>query len=77
MYVVRLISNCHFKPTVMYMYIMLGVCVLQNLAHRTLCTLMNADPSQFAPDVPLPATLPNVTFAYIKYLWHSGKRVSY
>ena len=46
------------------------------MAHRTLCTLMKTDPSQLSPDVPLPATLPNVTFAYIKYLWHSGKRVN-
>ena len=50
--------------------------VFQNLAHRTLCHLLKTDPSQLAPDVPLPSNLPTVTFAYIKYMWHSGKRVS-
>ncbi|XP_065891468.1 serine/threonine-protein kinase mTOR-like isoform X2 [Dysidea avara] len=45
-----------------------------NLAHRTLCHLLKTDPSQLAPDVPLPSNLPTVTFAYIKYMWHSGKR---
>lgn len=43
------------------------------LSHRTLVMLLGVDPSSNL-DVPLPSAYPQVTFAYIKYLWKSNKK---
>ncbi|XP_064459506.1 serine/threonine-protein kinase mTOR-like [Ornithodoros turicata] len=40
-------------------------------SHRTLVTLLGADPSQNL-NQPLPTTYPAVTFAYIKHMWKSN-----
>lgn len=42
------------------------------LSHKTLIMLLGYDPSVH-PDQPLPCSQPQVTFAYTKHLWMSGK----
>lgn len=42
------------------------------LSHKTLIMLMGCDPSQ-NPDLPLPASQPQVTFAYTEHLWMAGE----
>ncbi|EDW03717.1 serine/threonine-protein kinase Tor [Drosophila grimshawi] len=42
------------------------------LSHKTLVMLLGTDP-QLAPDEPLPCNLPQVTYAYTKYLAGSGE----
>ncbi|XP_075220340.1 serine/threonine-protein kinase Tor [Lycorma delicatula] len=44
-----------------------------NLSHKTLVMLLGMDPSQH-PDQPLPTNHPQVTFAYTKHLWATGKK---
>ncbi|XP_059477089.1 serine/threonine-protein kinase mTOR [Neocloeon triangulifer] len=43
------------------------------LSHKTLTLLLGTDPS-LQPDQPLPANHPQVTFAYTKHMWMSGKK---
>ncbi|XP_046989267.1 serine/threonine-protein kinase mTOR isoform X1 [Schistocerca americana] len=43
------------------------------LSHKTLVMLLGVDPSQNS-DQPLPTHHPQVTFAYTKHMWMSGKR---
>lgn len=42
------------------------------LSHKTLIMLLGCDPSQ-NPDLPLPASQPQVTFAYTEHLWMAGE----
>ncbi|CAL1276558.1 unnamed protein product [Larinioides sclopetarius] len=46
---------------------------LQAMSNRTLVMLLGADPSA-NPDVALPCTHPQVTFAYIKHMWKSNHK---
>ena len=46
----------------------------QALSHKTLVMLLGIDPSK-NPDQPIPATYPEVTFAYIKHMWKSDQKV--
>ena len=48
--------------------------LMQALSHRTLVTLMRADPAKSQPEV-ISAAEPHVAFAYLKHLWHSDKKV--
>jgi len=43
------------------------------LSHKTLVMLLGTDPSK-NPDQPIPATYPEVTFAYIKHMWKSDQK---
>ena len=43
------------------------------LSHKTLVMLLGSDPSK-TPDQPLPTTYPQVTFAYMKYMFRSGQK---
>lgn len=43
------------------------------LSHKTLVMLLGYDPS-LNPEQPLPCNQPQVTFAYAKHLWMSGKK---
>ncbi|GBO28990.1 Serine/threonine-protein kinase mTOR, partial [Araneus ventricosus] len=43
------------------------------MSNRTLVMLLGVDPST-NPDVPLPCTHPQVTFAYIKHTWKSNHK---
>ncbi|XP_032242839.2 serine/threonine-protein kinase mTOR [Nematostella vectensis] len=43
------------------------------LSHKTLVMLLGSDPSKH-PDLPLPTTYPQVTFAYMKHLWREGQK---
>ncbi|XP_035228341.1 serine/threonine-protein kinase mTOR-like [Stegodyphus dumicola] len=45
------------------------------LSNRTLVMLLGVDPST-RPDLPLPCTYPQVTFAYIKHMWKSNQKQS-
>lgn len=46
----------------------------QMLSSKTLVTLLGYDP-MLHPESSLPVRQPQVTFAYAKHLWMSGKRV--
>lgn len=48
---------------------------LQALAHKTLVLLLGVDPSKQL-DHPLPTAHPHVTYAYMKYMWKSARKVS-
>ena len=43
------------------------------LSHKTLVMLLDKDPSK-NPDEPLPTTYPQVTFAYMKYMYRNGQK---
>eukprot|EP00795_Rhopilema_esculentum_P000207 gene207-9842_t len=43
------------------------------LSHKTLVMLLGVDPSK-SPDMPIPATYPEVTFAYIKHMWKNDEK---
>lgn len=47
---------------------------LQALAHKTLVLLLGVDPSKQL-DHPLPTAHPHVTYAYMKYMWKSARKV--
>lgn len=47
---------------------------LQALAHKTLVLLLGVDPSKQL-DHPLPTAHPHVTYAYMKYMWKSTRKV--
>lgn len=47
---------------------------LQALAHKTLVLLLGVDPSKQL-DHPLPTAHPHVTYAYMKYMWKSSRKV--
>ena len=47
---------------------------MQALSHKTLVMLLGIDPSK-NPDQPIPATFPEVAFAYIKHMWKSDQKV--
>ncbi|MEQ2157411.1 hypothetical protein GOODEAATRI_001570 [Goodea atripinnis] len=44
------------------------------LAHKTLVLLLGVDPSKQL-DHPLPTTHPHVTYAYMKYMWKSSRKI--
>ncbi|XP_078478709.1 serine/threonine-protein kinase mTOR-like [Lampetra planeri] len=44
------------------------------LAHKTLVTLLNVDPSTHL-DQQLPTSHPRVTYAYMKYMWKSNQKL--
>ncbi|XP_015233310.1 PREDICTED: serine/threonine-protein kinase mTOR [Cyprinodon variegatus] len=44
------------------------------LAHKTLVLLLGVDPSKQL-DHPLPTTHPHVTYAYMKYMWKSNRKI--
>uniref|UniRef100_A0A8C6M5E7 Serine/threonine-protein kinase TOR n=1 Tax=Nothobranchius furzeri TaxID=105023 RepID=A0A8C6M5E7_NOTFU len=44
------------------------------LAHKTLVLLLGVDPSKQL-DHPLPTTHPHVTYAYMKYMWKSARKI--
>eukprot|EP00794_Sanderia_malayensis_P007416 gene7416-8236_t len=44
------------------------------LSHKTLVMLLEVDP-QKNPDMPLPSTYPEVTFAYIKHMWKNDQKL--
>uniref|UniRef100_A0AAU7B991 Serine/threonine-protein kinase TOR n=1 Tax=Pyrrhocoris apterus TaxID=37000 RepID=A0AAU7B991_PYRAP len=45
------------------------------LSHKTLVMLLGMDPSE-NPDLPLPISNPQVTYAYTKHLWTSGEKMN-
>lgn len=45
------------------------------LSHKTLVMLLGADPSE-NPEMPLPITNPQVTYAYTKHLWTAGDKMN-
>lgn len=47
---------------------------LQALAHKTLVLLLGVDPSRQL-DHPLPTVHPQVTYAYMKHMWKSARKV--
>lgn len=47
---------------------------MQALAHKTLVLLLGVDPSKQL-DHPLPTAHPHVTYAYMKYMWKSSRKV--
>lgn len=47
---------------------------IQALAHKTLVLLLGVDPSKQL-DHPLPTAHPHVTYAYMKYMWKSNRKV--
>lgn len=47
---------------------------VQALAHKTLVLLLGVDPSKQL-DQPLPTAHPHVTYAYMKYMWKSARKV--
>jgi len=48
--------------------------LVQALSQRTLVMLMGDDPAKNQSEV-ISAAEPHVTFAYLKHLWHSDKKV--
>lgn len=48
--------------------------LFQALAHKTLVLLLGVDPSKQL-DHPLPTAHPHVTYAYMKYMWKSSRKV--
>lgn len=50
------------------------MCIPQALAHKTLVLLLGVDPSKQL-DHPLPTAHPHVTYAYMKYMWKSTRKV--
>lgn len=48
--------------------------VLKALAHKTLVLLLGVDPSRQL-DHPLPTVHPQVTYAYMKNMWKSARKV--
>uniref|UniRef100_A0A4W3GLM4 Serine/threonine-protein kinase TOR n=1 Tax=Callorhinchus milii TaxID=7868 RepID=A0A4W3GLM4_CALMI len=44
------------------------------LAHKTLVQLLGVDPSKHL-DQPLPTVHPHVTYAYMKYMWKSSRKI--
>lgn len=51
------------------------MCIPQALAHKTLVLLLGVDPSKQL-DHPLPTAHPHVTYAYMKYMWKSSRKVN-
>lgn len=52
----------------------LSLPLLQALAHKTLVLLLGVDPSRQL-DHPLPTVHPQVTYAYMKHMWKSARKV--
>lgn len=70
----RLVSNPH--PGVVPCPVLFVTCplVFKALAHKTLVLLLGVDPSRQL-DHPLPTVHPQVTYAYMKNMWKSARKV--